>query len=264
MRKFLGIAVLLPLAIALATVPASAGRYSGSSQNPVHWMGQLSANQLMTIKDVSGDVNAESAAGSSGEITATISGPDADRVHVTINRTSEGVEACVVFDDQDDACGHNHTSHNIRATVDFNLKVPRDVRLDAETVNGSVEANDLGSNAKVASVNGDASVSTAGYAEAKSVNGSVRVRMGRTDWPGELRLESVNGTVEATVPADLNADVRFETLNGNVQSDFPYTVSGGTSIGMHGGGTHIEARIGSGGRELRMQSVNGSIELRKE
>jgi DUF4097 and DUF4098 domain-containing protein YvlB len=249
--------------VLVASAPAGA-KSTTSSDNVTHWRGAMSADQSLSIKDVSGDIRAESATGDTAEITATKSGPDADHVQVVIHTTSEGVEACVVFDNDRDACGHNRSSHSIHANVDFTVKVPRNVRLHAQTVNGSVEAEDLGANAWAHSVNGSVSVSTAGYAEARSVNGSVRVKMGRADWSGDLELASVNGRVEATVPADFSADVRFSTLNGNVQSDFSYTVAEGTRMGGAGGGTHIQAHIGSGGRTLRMQSVNGNIELRKD
>jgi len=46
-------------------------------------------------------------------------------------------------------------------------------------------------------------------------------------------------------------------VNGSISSDFPLTVSGKLSP------RHIRATIGSGGRELRLHTVNGSIELRK-
>src|SRR5438552_3837171 len=140
--------------------------------------------------------------------------------------------------------------------------MPSNTKLDAQNVNGSIEGKDLGSEAHATSVNGRVQVETSSWAEAKSVNGAVNVRMGKADWPDELRIESVNGRIRLELPADLNADVTFQTLNGNVESDFPFTVGAGNHITGRPG-THLTGKIGNGGRQLELKTVNGSIELRK-
>jgi DUF4097 and DUF4098 domain-containing protein YvlB len=68
----------------------------------------------------------------------------------------------------------------------------------------------------------------------------------------------VNGSVHLDMPSDMNADVRFRSVNGRLNSDFPLTVSGTF------GGRKLDGRIGNGGRELVVDTVNGSVELRRE
>ncbi len=66
----------------------------------------------------------------------------------------------------------------------------------------------------------------------------------------------------------MNADLSFDRLNGAIYSDFdvttrPTTVSGELSGGkfVYRGGRTMAARTGSGGPELKFQTLNGSIRL---
>ena len=51
--------------------------------------------------------------------------------------------------------------------------------------------------------------------------------------------------------------MRAETVNGEIETDFPLTVSGRVSK------RRLSGTIGGGGRALEMETVNGSIHLRK-
>src|SRR6266508_1883921 len=66
--------------------------------------------------------------------------------------------------------------------------------------------------------------------------------------------KTVNGEMEA---ANLASDVDAVTVNGDIVSDFPLTVTGRL------GPRRVHGTIGSGGRELSLTTVNGSIKLRK-
>ena len=73
-----------------------------------------------------------------------------------------------------------------------------------------------------------------------------------------LKISTVNGSIELRMPSEFNADVRFSSVNGRLNSDFPLTMSG------HFGGRRVEGRIGNGGRELVVDTVNGSLRLKSE
>ena len=151
-----------------------------------------------------------------------------------------------------------HTSvHNTNARVDFTVRLPKTLRFSAQTVNGKVSAMGMGKYVRANSVNGSVKVSTNDLAEAKSVNGSVNVHMGRTDWNGTLEFKTVNGSITVEVPSDLNTEVRFRSVNGRLETDFPLTVQGSMGRGR------VSGTIGKGGRELQLETVNGSAELRK-
>jgi len=104
-------------------------------------------------------------------------------------------------------------------------------------------------------VNGRISVNTSkGPVQATTVNGSIEANMQEL-MDGDVRLETTNGSVTAGLPARINATIDAETVNGRVETDFPVKIVGKISP------RHLRGTIGSGGRTLKLVTVNGSITL---
>ena len=120
-----------------------------------------------------------------------------------------------------------------------------------------MEALGLRADAAVSTVNGSVRVETTGFAEARTVNGSIDAVMGRADWSEEADFRTVNGGITLTFPGTLNAEVRAQTVNGDIESDWPVTVRG------RFGPKRVTGTIGTGGRTLHLETVNGDIRLRK-
>jgi DUF4097 and DUF4098 domain-containing protein YvlB len=108
-------------------------------------------------------------------------------------------------------------------------------------------------------VNGGIVVTTTGLARAQTVNGSITVAMGRADWPDAdgLEFKTVNGSIDVSAPASMSTRVEAKTLNGEITTDFPITVQGTFSR------RRLSGTIGGGGRELRLETVNGSVQIRR-
>lgn len=144
-----------------------------------------------------------------------------------------------------------------RARIIFHVQVPRGVRFNAFTTNGSVHGRNLESVVDAATTNGNVEVSTSEWASAKTTNGGVRVSMGNAKWRGELELKTTNGSVDLTLPASAEFSVDAAATNGGIHTDFPITVHGRfSSKGLSG-------TVGGGGRDLKVATTNGGIELRK-
>jgi DUF4097 and DUF4098 domain-containing protein YvlB len=127
-----------------------------------------------------------------------------------------------------------------------------------KTVNGDVEATRLNGDVEVSTVNGSATFSTTGAGRASTVNGSIRGEMGRAEWSDTLAMRTVNGSITLTLPATLNTELRAATVNGDINTDFPITVQGRVSR------RRLEGTIGGGGRVLALDTVNGSITVKRE
>ena len=140
--------------------------------------------------------------------------------------------------------------------VEFTVRVPPRVNFVGRTVNGDVDAESLGGNVVAHTVNGSIGVSSAGYVEATTVNGSITASMGRADWTDELEFSTVNGSITLNLPSDLGVKLTAKTVNGSIDTDFPLTVRGRFS------GRRLTGTIGDGGRELWLETVNGAIRLR--
>jgi hypothetical protein len=144
-------------------------------------------------------------------------------------------------------------------TVNGEMRV-RDLTSDvrASTVNGRVEVRNVGGEVRASTVNGGVDVSTRnGPVEASTVNGSIDVRMSSLRGEGDMRFHTVNGDVTVETPSNLDARVSLGTLHGSISSDYPVQLSG------RFGPRRASGTIGRGGREIEMETVNGSIELKR-
>ena len=231
-----------------------------------HWSGELAADKIVEIKNVNGNIDAETTVGDEIQVTAEKSGRDADKVKIEVVPFADGVTVCAIyppgiFGGSTGRCepGKSYSSnvHGDNARVHFTVRLPKNLRFSGVTVNGDVTAQDMGRFVHAVSVNGSIRVSTSAWAQADTVNGSITAKMGDAAWMGTLKIASVNGSIELQMPDDLNADVKFSSVNGQMSSDFPITISGGFA------GHNAHGTIGKGGRSLVVDTVNGSVELKK-
>lgn len=229
------------------------------------WSGRIDAGKTLEIRGVNGEVRVERATGAEAEVVAHKSGRKSDpaSVEIVVVPHGNGVTICAVYpavDGRENECepggGHNNVRDN-DVEVEWIVKVPDAVKLGAYTVNGDVTVRDVGGEVRASTVNGDVDVSTRGIAEASTVNGSIRAALGRADWTGTMEFTTVNGGITIEVPDGLNTTVEASTVNGSIETDFPITVQG------RFGSRRLQGTIGSGGRDLELETVNGSIRLVK-
>ena len=255
MRKLIALAVM-----AAAAAPAAA-------QQDFEWRGRVAAGNAIEIQGVNGDVQALPAAGNEVTVHARREGRRSDPMSVRLEVVEHdgGVTICAVYPTPENArreneCrpggGTNSVQRN-DVRVHFVVRVPAGVKFVGATVNGDVEAEGLAADVKASTVNGDVDVRTSGFAEARTVNGDIALRLGRSTLTEDVEFETVNGSITIEMPEGLNADFRASTVNGSIDSDFPITVTGKVSR------RSLRGSIGSGGPELRLSTVNGSIRLRK-
>jgi hypothetical protein len=231
------------------------------------WQGRVAAGAAVEIKGVNGGIDAEPASGNEVEVTAVKRArrSNPDEVEIKVVEHAGGVTICAVYPSRDGkaneclagGAGRMNTRDN-DVNVDFEVRVPAGVRFVGRTVNGGIKARNLPSDAEAYTVNGGIEIESAGVARAETVNGGIRATLGRADWQGELALKTVNGGIRLSVPAGLNAELKAETVNGDITTDFPLTVQGRFSK------RKISGTIGTGGRQLELETVNGGIELRQK
>jgi len=247
------------IALALIVLAVAVSAQSDDSRE-YHWKGTLPAENVVFVKNVNGNIEADLAPGNEVEVTAEKSGEHADEAKIAMVQLKDGVMFCVIYPGWfNDHCegSHSHQSGHEGPKVHFTIHVPENLRFTAENVNGSVVAENMGRFVKASSVNGKVRVSTKSWAELSSVNGSLEAKMGRADWTGTLKLETVNGSISLEMPSDFSSDIRFESVNGRLRTEFPLNVQGSVD------GHSIKGQIGSGGRELKIETVNGSAEIRR-
>src|SRR2546425_8304709 len=121
-----------------------------------------------------------------------------------------------------------------RFRVDFEITVPRETAVNAQTVSGDLDLHGTRGPARVESVSGDVNIEDVqGPMRIKSVSGDVQF----TDYVGAVEGSFVSGDVD---------------IRGRVHSCELHTVSGAISI-------DLEPEIG--GRESRLKTISGDVEV---
>src|SRR6185369_446775 len=195
MRRILTTIGLAGLAWAIAA-PAVA-------QTDFEWTGQLAPGQSIEIIGVNGSIHAAPARGGSISVTAIKSARRSNPAEVRFETVPHagGVTVCAVYPapagSAPNECrpggrGRNNTKDN-DTSVEFTVQVPAGVKLVARTVNGSIDANGLMSDADAATVTGSITVATSGSARATTVNGAIKAAMGQA--PNGGKFATVNGEV---------------------------------------------------------------------
>ena len=257
-------------AIALATAPTTALGVTVVEeliQQEFEWSGDIAAGKTLEVKGVNGDVEAHGESGRRAEVNAMKKGRKSDpaTVRIEVIEHQGGVTICAIYPTPEgkkpNECAPGKdgrmNTHRNDVQVNFVVSVPEGVNFRGSSVNGEVSAENLSADVVVHTVNGDVNISTSGLARATTVNGSIRAELGRSDWRGDLDFNTVNGSIVLDLPSDLSAKVTAQTVNGSIHTDFPLTVKGRFSS------KKLTGTIGDGGRDLDLQTVNGSIELNR-
>ncbi|HZJ00277.1 MAG TPA: DUF4097 family beta strand repeat-containing protein [Gemmatimonadaceae bacterium] len=278
------------LLASLTFVAASGARAQdlGRNQEAWTWDGHVASGNWFRLSSINGPVTVEPSSDNMVHVRAEKDVGSRGRTSdVAFQVIQEGgdVRVCALW--RDDVCDddglhrrrdRDRDDDNDRRDVKvrFTVKVPSGVRLSAGTVNGEMRVRDVSSDVRASTVNGRVEVrnvggpvrattvngsvdvtTRTGPVEATTVNGSVDVRMSELKGDGDMKFSTVNGDVTVETPASLDARVRLGTLHGSITSDYPVQLSG------RFGPRRAEGTIGRGGREIEMETVNGSIELRK-
>ncbi len=237
------------------------------------WDGRLEPGKTLTVRGVNGDVEASPSESGRVEVQAFKRGRRSDPESVTIEiiEHAEGLTVCALYptppgEEPNECLPFGRGRSSVRrndVVVDFVVKVPAQVDFIGRTVNGDIEVEGLDGDVESTTVNGGVEVSTSGIAEATTVNGSIRARIGYVDWEGQLKFTTVNGGITLEFPQDLSTRFRAETLNGSFRSDFDLSQET-SSRRRWGPKRKVSGVIGSdSGRELRLKTVNGNIEIRR-
>lgn len=149
----------------------------------------------------------------------------------------------------------------VEVAVEYVIHVPYHVLLGSvETVNGSVVVRGVEGEGELRSVNGNVEVfNSSGRFSAKTTNGDLHLELRNLIDGGPMNIETINGSVVLGLPSNARADLRVLSMNGEVSSELPVTSKGGTASSRA-----FRAKLGSGGGQISVRTVNGAIRLIRE
>ena len=224
------------------------------------WSGRIAEGGRLEIKNVRGSVTVGAGAGDVVVVSATRRGlrSDPDAVRVEVVEHQAGITVCAVYPGDRNRCAPGDAgrlgAEENDVTVELEVTVPDGVGVTAGTVSGSIDVTVVGGDVDAQTTNGDITISTSGYARARTVNGSIQATLGAANWPGETSFETVNGRIALEIPRDASTEIEARTSNGRITNELPITVSR-SSRGR------LEGTLGAGGRSLTASTVNGSVRL---
>jgi hypothetical protein len=232
---------------------------------PFKWTGKLAAGKTVEVRGVNGPIRAVASSGSTVELVAIRSGRrnDPESVKIDVVQHDGGVTICAVYPSKDtsrpNVCKPGDSRMNVRnndVNVEFELQIPRNLSFEGRTVNGGIRA-EVDGQAAVSTVNGSIEVTAGTLTEATTVNGSIRAEVrSDTNASDDIKLSTVNGSVRLRLPEGVNADVSAKTVNGGITSDFAEI-----EVFKKWGPRSASGKLGRGGRELELSTVNGGIRI---
>jgi DUF4097 and DUF4098 domain-containing protein YvlB len=151
----------------------------------------------------------------------------------------------------------NWGSHNNPAGVEYTLTVPRAARLDEiKLINGSLDISGVSGEVHASCINGRLEAhNLAGRTNLSTINGKLDARFDELAG-SRVELNSVNGSVDLTIPSDSKAEVEASTVSGGISNDFGLHVNNHRFVGHD-----LRGELGSGGTHIKLENVNGRIEI---
>lgn len=128
----------------------------------------------------------------------------------------------------------------------------------ATTGSGSVEVSGVSGPVNATTGSGGIRISTSGGpVNATTGSGSIDVRMLALRAAGDMQFRTGSGGITLRVPNDFAGEIDARTGNGRISTDFPITTQGSMGRGR------LRGTIGEGGRQVRLTTGSGGIELRR-
>jgi hypothetical protein len=260
------------VALLLVAAPLMAQQTSTSRTADFRWEKAIAAGGTVSLHNLNGNVSVSPSTSGKVEVVGVKRGRYADDVTLEVVETSRGIMVCAMFRSKDVTCDED--GYRVRddrrsgrrrdddwddSQIDIVVKVPKDLRVTANSVSGDVDVTGAEGALRAGSVSGNVRLEklrATTSLRASSVSGDVWVVIESLAGEGDLHFTSVSGNVTAELPKAIDADVRMRSVSGSLDSDFPLTLNGRMS--RHS----LEARIGKGGRELEVTTVSGDVRLR--
>ena len=140
------------------------------------------------------------------------------------------------------------------ASVDYRIMAPRWANLEnIKLINGSLSISGIAGPVKASSVNGSIRAEKLeGQAELSTINGRLEAGFDKVIRTTGIRLTSVNGPIQLSIPPGAGAVVEAKNLSGGIESEFGRPWRGSD-------GHRLRALVNQGGAQIQVHNVNGGI-----
>jgi DUF4097 and DUF4098 domain-containing protein YvlB len=212
----------------------------------------LAADGTFALSNVNGEVHVRGWDQNSVQVDAVKTADEKEYLQETRIEVSASSSSVTI-----DTKYPEHMNNHRGATVDYTISIPKGVRVrKVDLVNGNLTIEGVRGDITASTVNGHLTVDgSAADLQLKSVNGQLTAAVAQLG--KYARLSTVNGTLNLTVPSDVNASVKGSTVSGNISTDFGMQVE----HKKYGPGASLNGQLGDGSSHLELSTVNGGIHL---
>jgi DUF4097 and DUF4098 domain-containing protein YvlB len=139
--------------------------------------------------------------------------------------------------------------------VDYEIKVPKSLNVTIRTANGEINVRDVGGALAIEATNGDIDASgLSGGADVSAVNGDVKLGFSQIAEAG-VRCKTTNGEILISIPSASKATIAARILHGEIQTEnLPIQKTDESR-------QRLNATIGGGGPEIRIETTNGEVKV---
>ena len=242
-------------ALVVLTLGAHASNHRGAFSEEFHQTYSLTSDGRVELENINGSVHISTWEQNAVKVDAVKYADSKERLdeaHIEIDSGKDYVSIRTKYPE------HEHWGLNNPASVEYTLTVPRGARLDEiKLINGSLDVTGVKGEVRASCINGSLEAhNLVGRAELSTINGHLDARF--DELPGSsVELKSVNGSLELTIPSDSKAEIEASTVSGGIENDFGLHVNHHRFVGHD-----LRGELGNGGARIRLENVNGRIEIR--
>src|SRR5688572_8427015 len=232
----------------------------------------------LRVRNVSGETSI-TAAGAAGEIRVVarkrVSAGSEDRAkrllqNLEVRMEQRGEELHIEPHLYEQERGWLDLFRGKRFRVDFEITVPAECAIDAQTVSGEISIEDVRGPMRIKSVSGDVDCRRyVGHLEGNTVSGDVTIAgaalrstllhtvsgdvsiEGRLDPRKEHRFKSISGDVELAL-SEPDATIEYRTASGDVECDLPARI-------VRRGRKEYSVVVGPGQARIAVKTVSGDL-----
>ena len=226
----------------------------------------LNADGRFSLDEINGRVEIHGWSSNAALVSAVIHGKNSEvvnAVNVKVDSTASEVKVHTDDPSRNGAVSFwqalKQKDRNV--SVDYIVQVPEAASLrEISSVNGKLNIDGVLGDITVSTVNGETVVSNANRnLKLSTVNGRISAQMDSLDNAQSVSLDSVNGKLELSLPANASAHVSVDTLNGHITSEFSSLVS------KRQGpiGNKLDGNVGAGSATVKASTVNGAVKFTK-
>ncbi|HZL57533.1 MAG TPA: hypothetical protein VFC21_10645 [Bryobacteraceae bacterium] len=166
---------------------------------------------------------------------------------------------------------HDRRDREYEVAYNFTIHVPSALALTLHTINGDIATQGTAGKFNIKGLNGKITMTDiAGSGTADTLNGSTVITF-RENPKADSYFKSFNGKVDVGFQPGLSANLSLKTFNGSAWTDFEATaLASMAEPGQRQNGKYVyksnkfnNLRVGSGGPELKFETFNGNIQIRK-